>query len=225
MSTPQDPRGEGQPAYNPYGQQGGYRAGQQPGQYASSPLPGQGYPPQPYPQQPYPAPGPYAGYDPYGGSAWGKPEPEPVRRPGLLVLALVLMVLAALPFLAGGVFLIVSLTAAQIPAEVLNDPRIVQAGGTPELVLQAFHLVAGIMVGVALLYVLLAVLAFRGRNWARIAAAVLTVGFVLLLLAGLVSGGSSGAVLGFVGFLLVATIGAVVILFLPDSNRYFARPR
>lgn len=225
MSTPQDPRGEGHPAYNPYGQTGGYRAGQQPGQYASSPLPGQGY------QHPYPAPGqtPYgAGYDPYGGSAqpgWGKAGPEPVKRPGLMVLALVLMVLAALPFLVGGVAGLATITAADIPAEVLNDARVVQAGGTPELILQAVQLLLGIMIVVALVYLLLAVLAFRGRNWARIVIAVLTVGFVLLLAAGLVSGGAAGGVVGFVAFLLVATIGGAVILFLPDSNRFFSRPR
>ncbi len=224
MSTPQDPRGEGQPAYNPYGQQGGYRAGQQPGQYASSPLPGQGY------QPPFPAQGQqtYAGYDPYGGSApsvWGNAGPEPVKRPGLMVLALVLMVLAALPFLVGGVAGLFTITATDIPAEVLNDARVVQAGGTPALILQAVQLLLGIMIVVALVYLLLAFLAFRGRNWARIVVAVLTVGFVLLLLAGLVSGGGSGGVLGLAVFLLVATIGGVVILFLPDSNRFFSRPR
>ena len=224
MSTPQDPRGEGQPTYNPYGQPGGYRAGQQPGQYSSSPLPGQGY------QQPYPAPGqqPYGGYDPYGGSApsaWGNTGPAPVARPGIMVLALVLMVLAALPFLVGGVAGQFTITTSDIPAEVLNDARVVQAGGTPALILQAVQLLLGIMIVVALVYLLLAVLAFRGRNWARIVVTVLTAGFVLLLLAGLVSGGGSGGVLGLVVFLLVTTVGGVVILFLPDSRRFFSRPR
>lgn len=220
MSTP----GDG-PPYNPYGQPGSFRAGQQPGQYSSSPLPGQGHQ-----QQPYPAPGPppYGGYDPYGAAAppaWGQPEPEPAKRPGLMVLALVLMILAALPFLVGGVAGLVTVTAADIPAEVLNNARLVQAGGTPALILQALQLLLGLMVVVALVYLLLAVLAFRGRNWARIVVTVLTVGFVLLLLLGLVSGGSSGGVLGFVVFLLVATVGGAVLLFLPDSNRFFARPR
>jgi hypothetical protein len=219
VSTP----GDG-PQYNPYGQPGQYRAGQQPGQYTSGPPQGQGYP------QPYPAPGqpPHGGYDPYGGAAassWEKAEPEPVKRPGLMVPALVLMVLAALPFLVGGVAALFTVTVNDIPAEVLDDARVVAAGGTPALILQALQLLLGLMAVVALGYLLLAVLAFRGRNWARIVLAVLTAGFVLLLLTGLVGGGVAGGVLGFVVFLLVATVGGVAILFTPDANRFFARPR
>lgn len=223
MSTPKDPRGEGQPAYDPYGQQGGYRAGQQPGQYASSPLPG------PY-QPPYPAQGQprSAGYDPYGGSApvgWGKADEEPVKRPGLMVLALVLMIMVALPFLVGGVAGLATVTANDIPAEVLSNADVLRAGGTPALILQAVQLVLGFLVVVAVIYLMLAVVAFRGRNWARIVLTVLTVAFVLLLLAGLASGSTTGGLIAFVVAIAVAMIGGVVILFLPDSNRFFSRPR
>lgn len=219
MSAP----GDG-PQYNPYSQPGQYRAGQQPGQYSSSPPPGQGY------QQPYPAQGqpPPAGYDPYGGSApaaWGKPEPEPVKRPGLMVLALVLMVLAALPFLVGGVAGMFTITANDIPAQVLTDARVVQAGGTPALILQALQLLLGFMVVVAVVYLLFGVLAFRGRNWARILVTVLTVAFVLLLATILVGGGSTGGALIVLIVVAVATIGGAVILYLPDSNRFFSQPR
>ena len=40
---------------------------------------------------------------------------------------------------------------------------------------------------------LFAVLAFRGRNWARVLVTVMTVGFALLLLSGLVAGTAGDA--------------------------------
>ena len=40
----------------------------------------------------------------------------------------------------------------------------------------------------ALLYLIFAVLAFRGRNWARVMVTVMTIGFALLLLSGLFTG-------------------------------------
>jgi hypothetical protein len=142
-----------------------------------------------------------------------------------MVLGLVLMILAALPFLLGGVLGLATVTASDIPPEVLTNPSIVRAGGTPELVLQALRVLLGLMVAAALGYLLFAVMAFRGRNWARILLTVLTAGFVLLLIAGVAGGGTSGGVLGFALFLIVAVVGGVVILFLPDANRYFSRPR
>lgn len=231
MSTPQDPRSDGQAgSYNPYAQPGqeSYRAGQQPGQYTSSPLPGQGH--QPYPGQGQP---PYAGYDPYGGSAQagygtsghGGPVAEPVKRPGLMVLSLVLMILAALPFLLGGVVGLFALTPSDIPPELLSNPGLAQTGATPELLIQAAQLVLGAVVVVALVYLAFAIFAFRGRNWARIIVTVLTVGFVLLLLAGLAGGANAGGLLAFVVVLVVVMIASVVIMFLPGSQRFFSSPR
>jgi hypothetical protein len=207
VTAPQDP---GQPQYNPYGQPGSYRAGQQPGQYSSDPLPGQ-----------------YAGYNPYGNpypTGLDQGHDAPVTRPGILVLGLVLMVLAALPFVfAGLVGLFAQIDASMIPAEVLNDPQLLAAGATPALLISAVRVVAGFLLVIALVYLLFAFLAFRGRNWARILVTVLTIGFVLLLAASLVGGTTSGGLLGFVAFVVVALVGSVVILFLPDSNRFFAR--
>lgn len=225
VSTPQDPRGEGAP-YNPYGQPGGYRAGQQPGQYTSSPLAGQPYQTYPGPQLPQGQPPQPHGYDPYSGTGpagFGAGGPEPAKRPGLMVLALVLMVLAALPFLVGGVYGLVAVNAGSIPPELLTNPELVQAGATPALLVQAVRLVCGIMLAIALVYIAAAVLAFRGRNAGRIIATVLTVAFVLLLLGGLAGGAAAGGLIGFVAFLVVATVGSVVILFLPVSNAFFSR--
>ena len=62
-----------------------------------------------------------------------------------------------------------------------------EAGVTPELLVSVMRVVGGLMAGLALLYVVFAVLAFRGRNWARILVTVMTVGFTLLLLSGLIT--------------------------------------
>ena len=220
MSAP----GDG-PQYNPYGRPGSFRAGQEPGQYSSSPLSGQGY------QQPYPAQGPgsYGGYNPYGGATpagFGKEPEPPARRPGLMVLALVLMLLAALPFALGGlVGVFAPIDASAIPPGLLDNPQMVRAGATPDLLIQAIRLVSGIVVVVALVWSVLAVVAFRGRNWARIVLTVLTTGFVLLLAAGLVGGTTTGGLIGFVLGVALVMIGSIVILYLPDSSRFFTRRR
>ena len=99
-----------------------------------------------------------------------------------MVLSLVLMIIAALPFLAFGAgLLFIPLNAANIPSEVLNSPRLQQAGATPELLISAMRLVGGIVLAIAVLYLLFGILAFAGRNWARIVTTVLTVGFALPL--------------------------------------------
>ena len=76
-----------------------------------------------------------------------------------------------------------------------------------------------------LLYVIFAVLAFRGRNWARIMVTVMTIGFTLLLLSGLVTGttgDASGLILLLV--VLVLSVGGTVLMFLPAAGRFFANP-
>jgi hypothetical protein len=223
VSTPGD--GQQGPPYNPYGQQGSYRAGQEPGQYTSAPPSGQQYPPYPAPGQPY-------GYSPYGSPAPAHPagldqeHAAPVSRPGVMVLGLVLMILATVPFLFGGVVgLVTPFDASAIPPEVLNDPQLIAAGATPELLISAVRVVAGLIVVMSLLYLMFAIFAFRGRNWARIMVTVLGVGFVLLLAASLAGGATSGGLLGFVAFVVVALVGGVVTLFVPDANRFFSAPR
>lgn len=211
--------GDDQPAYNPYGRPGSYRAGQEPGQYTSSPLTGQSYgaagqwPP---------------AYNPYGGSypaGLDQVSESPAQRPGLMVLALVLMILAALPFLVAGVSGLAGVDAESISSEMLKNPQLAAAGATPELVNSLLRVVSGVLLVGSLLYLVLAVVAFRGRNWARIAVSVLSAGFALLLLAGLAGAGGVAGGLGLILFVLVAVLGGVVILYLPDANRYFAAPR
>ncbi|RAS67305.1 hypothetical protein C8D87_103644 [Lentzea atacamensis] len=100
--------------------------------------------------------------------------------------------------------------------EARNRP---DAGGLSEAELDTLVTI-GLVVGVVIallfagLYVLFAFKARAGRNWARIVLAVLTALGVLALVIG---GISIAAVLS-----TVVAIVAVVLLFLPASNQYFA---
>jgi hypothetical protein len=143
-----------------------------------------------------------------------------------MVLSLVLMIVAALPFVVfGAVLLLIPLNAANIPSEVLNSPRLQQAGATPELLITAMRLVGGVVLAVAVLYLLFGILAFAGRNWARIITTVLTVGFALPLVLGLVAGGGAIDTISISGGLLVMIVAAVVILFSPRANAWYAYRR
>ena len=75
---------------------------------------------------------------------------------------------------------------------------------------------------VAVLYLVFGFLAFAGRNWARIVTAVFTVGFALLLVAGLVASGGAIDTITLASVLLVLILGAVAILFSPGANAWYA---
>lgn len=233
MSTPPDPQ-QGQPypgqqpqgTPQPYGT--GYGGAQYP--YAGDQGLGPGQQPQGYPYNPYAQPSPY-GQSPYGGGQYPAGLDDkaagPAVRPGIMVLGLVLMILAALPFLAFGVlFLVVPLDTSLIPPEVLDAPELARSGLTAETLLSFVRILGGIFAVLALLYILFAALAFAGRNWSRILVTVMTVGFSLFLLLGAVSGGAADAASA--GILLapvVLGVAGVVILFLSASNRFFSAPR
>ena len=209
---------------NPYAGPGAYRGPSDPGRYGSSPAYGQG---EPYaqPEQPY-VYNPYAGPPPAGTG--GDDRSQPVRRPGLMVLSLVLLALSALPFLAGGlVFLVVPIEVQEIvDLRPTIDPsgQLAAAGITPEQILSIIRAAGGIVAALAAVFVLFAVLAFTGRNWARILVTVLTVGFALLLLAGVVQGAGAGGS-GLSIAVLLASVAGVVLMFVPASQQYFARRR
>ena len=226
----------GQPP--PYGQnpQYGGQYGQAP-PYGQQPEYGQpaGYGQQPYGQygnQPY---GPADGQNPYAYSPYGTPAPYPAGledsksgaapRPGIMAGALVLLILSTLPFLAVGLLMVAAVGTDMLPPEILNDPRFAEAQLTPELLVTAMRVGGAIMAAVALLYILFAVLAFRGRNWARVMVTVMTVGFTLLLLSGLLTGAAGD--MGSLGVLLVIVllcVGGTVLMYLPASARFFANP-
>ncbi|WP_300008358.1 proline-rich domain-containing protein [Pseudonocardia sp.] len=246
MTTPPDPQ-QGQPPPGqqppPYGT--GYGGVQYPnpagpgGQQPGAPY-GTGYGGAQYPNAapdpggaPYgqpPAGGyPYNPYSPYGSPAGlGGKDTAPAERPTIMILGLVLKILAALPFLAFGVlFLLAPLDANTLPAEVLDNPQLADAGITTETVVGIVRVAGGIFVVLALLYIVFAVLAFTGRNWARIVVTVMTVGFTAFLLLGLTGGVSASDVTGLVVLLalILLPVAGVVILYLPASNAYFSAIR
>jgi hypothetical protein len=211
VSTPGQ-GGEG-PRYDPYGQRGSGSGPGQPGAYGSPPPYGQ---PSQYAYNPYAPP-------PYPAGTGG--DREVVRRPGIMVLSLVLLILSTLLFLlAGVVFLALPLDTATLgPLLARVDPS---GQFDPAQLVLGIRIIGGIFTAISLLYILFAVLAFTGRNWARIVLTVLTVGFVLLVGAGLANGGAAdGASVGIGLVVLGAAVVGTIILYLPASRAYFARPR
>lgn len=169
-------------------------------------------------------PDPYA-YNPYGAPYPAPPHHGPtVRKPRLLVVAAVLMVLAALPFVLFGVLFLAAPVDA-LAQEVLASPTMQQAGATQALVVSAMRMLGGVLLAVAVLYLVFGFLAFAGRNWARIAAAVLTVGFAFLLIAALVASGGAVDTIALAVGLLVLILGAAAILFSPGVNAWYAARR
>ncbi len=169
-------------------------------------------------------PDPYA-YSPYGNPYPALPDHQSrVRRPRLLVVAPLLMLLASLPFLfLGGFFLLAPLD--NLVQEVLSSPRMQEAGATAGLVVSAVRIFGVVMLAVVVLYLLSGFLAFAGRNWARIVAGVLTVGFALLLVAALVASGGAIDTITVAGLLLILILGAVAILFSPGASAWYAARR
>lgn len=224
MTTPPDPQ-QGQPNPGPYGPPpGSYGTGYGGVQY---PYPGEEAQ-QPYGQQPQAGAYPYNPYSSPGGDRYpaglDDKTPPPPARPGAMVVGLVLMILAALPFVAfGALFLAVPFDADTIPPELLNNPQLADAGITPELFVSALRTAGGILLVLSLIYVVFAVIAFTGRNWARILVAVMTAGFSLVLLLGLAGGGATDVISVVIILLpVLLSVGGVTLFFLAPSNRYFA---
>jgi hypothetical protein len=227
----------GQPGQQgPYGQPGQYGQPTQPGQYGPY---GQsaGYGGQ-YGQQgqAYGAQGGYI-YNPYGTTpstypaGLGTEDSEPAKRPGIMILSLVLLVLSALPWLIGGVAALVApVDVGALPPSVTEE-QLEQAGVTADelvsLMRDLVRVVGGAFLVLALLYVLFAVLAFMGRNWARIVLTIMTVLFALPLLAFSAFVGTAGDPVGLVFVLAItaASIGGTILLFVPAASRYFSSAR
>jgi hypothetical protein len=196
-------------------------AGQYPG---APPYPGQ-YPPG---QQYQPTGGyPYGQqYSPYGAPPAGtEGSAPPPRRPGAVVLGLVLMALAALPFLAFGlVFLLAPLGPEVFPADVLATPGLAEAGITTADQLVAVLRGSGaVFTALAVVYLVIVVLGFVGQRWARILAAVMTGGFAALLLLIVLSAITVDPVSAVVLLVpLVLSVAGIALWFLPQSSRWYA---
>ncbi|WP_104053060.1 MULTISPECIES: hypothetical protein [unclassified Arthrobacter] len=226
---PQQPQyGQDQP-YPAYGQPG---SANQPGQ-PSSPY-GQPYGQQPYgqpygqPQSPYgyqaPQPSGYA-YPGSGGPVPGAkgPAPREVMTGFWLIIAA-----GIVTFLST---IITVLSTADDPLATLppEDRRVMEdAGVTAELMRSSFVTVGVVMAAIALLiYVLLAVLIRKGKNWARIVATVFAAISAVGLLLSLVAGMAFSSPLNLLNMLgTLAGIAGVFLLYRPESQPHFrSQPR
>lgn len=145
---------------------------------------------------------PYGGPFPAGLDALELPR---VPRPPVLVVALLLHLLSGLPFILVG-------------AAVLD--------GGPGLAPGDAQLIGGVLLAVGAVFCGLAGAAFAGWNWARVALGVLTGSIAVLLLVVLVNGAiAMPAGRTAVALLLLAAVGAAVLMFLPGCAQFFANPR
>jgi hypothetical protein len=212
VTTPGDPGRTPDDGHLPSQGQAGYGAAQEP-PYVYNPYANVAYP-STYPSTP--------------AGLGGAPMPEaPARRPGSVHLALVLLVLSALPYLLFGLaaLLVADQSAGALPPDDLAelqrlgvDPaQLVRTGGTVMLV------IAGI-------FLLLAILAWMGRRWARALVITMTAGFVLMVIALVAAAGSQGLPVDNAALLLLAlpvvlALGGVALLLGSAARRWFSRPR
>lgn len=208
-----------------------------------------GYPGSPYERSPYeqspgdgstganPAEPPYV-YNPYGNYPYPAsyptspaglgPEPvRPPRRPGSLHLALLLVVLSAVPYLLVGLLAVAGAgqAATALPPEDLAQ---IQQLGID--LARVIRITGFVILAVALGFVLLGVLAWGGRRWARALLAATAAGFALMVVTSVVAAGSqglpldaaSGAVLAVPLILALAGVG---VMFAPAARDWFARRR
>ncbi|WP_345384612.1 hypothetical protein [Pseudonocardia yuanmonensis] len=221
-------QGEG-PRYYPSGPSTGQYA-----QYPQNPYPhggAQGVPPGGDPQagqhggqhQSGQYPGGQFAYSPYAeASPPGDAEPRQVRRPGTMVGALVLLVLSAVPFLVFGVLgLFLPISKDMFPPELGLDAMLTQYNVTFDQFLQAVRLLLALVAALALVYMGLAVAAFAGRSWGRVAVTALTVLFCGFLLLNLGGGGASSLLV--IAPVVLAVAGVVLMFVRPSANWFAAR--
>jgi hypothetical protein len=206
-----------------------YPSGPSTGQYAQ-------YPQNPYPQGVQPGGEPQAGpstggrytgqfaYSPYSQAPTpSEAGPREVRRPGTMVGALVLLVLSAVPFLVFGVLgLFVPISQDMFPPELGLDAMLTQYNVSFDQFLQAVRLLLALVAVLALVYIGIAVAAFAGKSWGRVAATALTVLFCGFLLLNLGGGGASSLI---VVAPVVLAVAGVVLMFVRPSADWFAARR
>lgn len=172
-------------------------------------------------------------YNPYGDVAYpasypvppaglGAAAPPPARRPGSVHLALALLLLSVLPYLLIG---LLAFSAAGNVEEAVPPDALPPL--PPGVDLEQLVRTTGIvLLGVALVFGLLAVLAWTGRAWARALATAMVGGFVLMVIAS----AAGAAAVGPTGLLvlavpLVLAAAGVALLFGSAARAWFSRPR
>lgn len=214
-----------QPAYYRPGPSSGYYP-----QYPQNPYGGGRTPSYAQPQYGQPAVPPQYGQAPYAqpgyGGAPGTGWAGPVSRPPTMIVSLVLLLLAALPFLVGGLAVsIAPLTEEMFPPEAGLEQLQAQAGiGFAEIV-SLFRTLGVVMAVLAAVYMVLAVVAFTGRAGARLALTVLTVLFGLFLLVALVGSLGNPLSLAVPLLVLVASVAGVALMFGAPAKAWFASRR
>lgn len=212
-----------------------------PGRYPDGPQPPA--PPQQYGQSPYAAPAgnapaepPYV-YNPYGNVSYPASYPSPAglgpeselppKRPGSMHLALLLVVVSALPYLLVG--LVAAAGAGQAVAALPPEDlaRIQQLGIDVAQVVRTTGLV---IAAIALAFVLLGVLAWTGRRWARALLAAATAGLVLMVAGSVLAAGSQGLALDGASVLILVVpvaiaVAGVALMFGGVARDWFARRR
>jgi hypothetical protein len=219
---------------------------------------GRPHPDQPYPTQQYVDPryaqpgtpygnGPYGSageppyvYNPYGNVSYPATYPSapaglggapdamlPARRPGSMHFALLLMVLSTLPYLLFG---LVAVLGARTAAEAIPPDQLSQFEELG-IDLEQFVRLTGIaLLGIAVVFLLLAILAWSGRRWARALVAAMTVGFALMVVASVAAAGSQGVPVDAASLLLLAVpvvlaVVGVTLMFGRGARDWFSRPR
>ena len=102
----------------------------------------------------------------------------PPRRPGSLHLALLLVVLSAVPYLLVG---LLAVAGAGQAATALPPEDLAQLQQLGVDLAQVIRITGFVMLAVALGFVLLGVLAWGGRRWARALLAATAAGFALMV--------------------------------------------
>ncbi len=141
-----------------------------------------------------------------------------------MIVAVVLLIAGALPFLVYGAYLLV--TAVPVPPR--KPPWDAYSTGFAHDMAVLMRVVVVVVMGAALLYVVAAVFAFLGRWGARIALTIMTIIFTLPLFwaISIAASRTSGLVVIPV-VLLGLSVGGTVLLFTPAAARFIngGRPR
>jgi hypothetical protein len=176
-------------------------------------------------------------YNPYGNFAYPTSYPSPAglgpeaelppKRPGSMHVALLLVFVSALPYLFIG---LAAIAVAGQAATALSPDDLARLEQLGVDVGQVMRTTGAVILAVALAYVLLGVLAWTGRRWARALLAATTVGFVLMVAASVLAAGSQGLALdgGSVLVLavpLVVALAGLALMFGGAARDWFARRR
>jgi len=176
-------------------------------------------------------------YNPYGNFPYPASYPTPAglgpeselppKRPGSLHLALLLVVVAALPYLFVG---LAAVAGADQVASALPPEDLAQLQQLGVDIAQVMRATGILILAIALVYVVLGVLAWTGRRWARALLGAFTAGFVLMVAAAVFGAGSQGLALDAGGVLvlvvpLVLALAALALMFGGAARDWFARRR